>query len=165
MLFLWHHIDVPLLHLLVKTAYFEKEFWLEPRQFKNNLTMFESKLILKLPPFSLTYTVREKGGNFKMSLLSNIVRLFLNCLGSNAWIASKQARHVEVLALIWTALSSPMRMRKEKETGRGWTWGHRRVGGGGVFPSFLSSSSGGLGSLWGWLLRDFPFEIWPQSCS
>ena len=27
---------------------------LEPRQFKNNLTMFESKLILKLPPFSLT---------------------------------------------------------------------------------------------------------------
>ena len=26
--------------------------------------------------------MREKGGNFKMSLLSNIVRLFLNCLGS-----------------------------------------------------------------------------------
>ena len=24
---------------------------LEPRKFKNNLTMFESKLILKLPPF------------------------------------------------------------------------------------------------------------------
>ena len=52
---------------------------LEPRQFKNNLTMFE---ILKLPPNSLTYKLREKGGNFKMSLLSNIVRLFLNCLGS-----------------------------------------------------------------------------------
>ena len=45
--------------------------------------MFESKLILKLPPFSLTYTVRDKGGNFKMSLLSNMVRLFLICLGSN----------------------------------------------------------------------------------
>ena len=26
--------------------------------------------------------MREEGGNFKMSLLSNIVRLFLNCLGS-----------------------------------------------------------------------------------
>ena len=38
--------------------------------------MFEIKLILKLPPFPLTYTVREKGGNFKMSLLTNIVRLF-----------------------------------------------------------------------------------------
>ena len=49
---------------------------LEPRQFKNNLTMFESKLILKVPPF-FTHSV----GNFKMSLLSNIVRLFLNCLG------------------------------------------------------------------------------------
>ena len=55
---------------------------LEPRQFKNNLTMIESKLILKLPPF-FTHSVGEgKGGNFKMSLLSNIVRLFLNCLGS-----------------------------------------------------------------------------------
>ena len=55
---------------------------LEPRQFKNNLTMFESKFILKLPPF-FTHCVGEgKGGNFKMSLLSNIVRLFLNCLGS-----------------------------------------------------------------------------------
>ena len=36
-----------------------KQTQLEPRQFKNNLTMFESKLILKLPPFSLTYTARE----------------------------------------------------------------------------------------------------------
>ena len=27
---------------------------LEPRQFKNNLIMFESKLILKLPSFSRT---------------------------------------------------------------------------------------------------------------
>ena len=32
----------------------------EPRQFKNNLIMFESKLISKLPPFSLNYTVGEK---------------------------------------------------------------------------------------------------------
>ena len=56
---------------------------LEPRKFKNNLTMFESKLILKLPPFFLTYTVREKSGNFKMSLISNIVRLFLNFIGSS----------------------------------------------------------------------------------
>ena len=39
--------------------------FLEPRQFKNNLIMFESKLILKLPPFFLPYTVRKKRGNFK----------------------------------------------------------------------------------------------------
>ena len=31
---------------------------LEPRQFKNNLTMFESKLILRLPPF-FTHCVGE----------------------------------------------------------------------------------------------------------
>ena len=30
--------------------------------------MFESKLILKLPPFSLTYTVREKRRQFKNEL-------------------------------------------------------------------------------------------------
>ena len=34
------------------------EVTLEPKQFKNNLTMFESKLILKLPPF-LTHCVGE----------------------------------------------------------------------------------------------------------
>ena len=50
--------------------------------------MFESKLILKLPPFSRTVQVREKGGNFKMSLLSNILRLFLNCLGFSLKLAS-----------------------------------------------------------------------------
>ena len=38
-------------------------FALEPRQSKNNLTVFESKLILKLPPFSLT--VREKRRQFQ----------------------------------------------------------------------------------------------------
>ena len=43
---------------------------LEPRQFKNNRLYF-------------THCVGEgKGGNFKMSLLSIIGRLFLNCLGS-----------------------------------------------------------------------------------
>ena len=41
---------------------------LEPRQFKNNLTMFEIKLILKLPPFSLTYTMREKRRQFQNEL-------------------------------------------------------------------------------------------------
>ena len=41
---------------------------LEPRQFKNNLTMFESKLILKLAPFPLTYTVREKRRQFQNEL-------------------------------------------------------------------------------------------------
>ena len=43
-------------------------FALEPRQFKNNLTMFESKLILKLPPFPLTYTVRDKRRQFQNEL-------------------------------------------------------------------------------------------------
>ena len=41
---------------------------LEQRQFKNNLTMFESKLFLKLPPFSLTSTVREKRLQFQNKL-------------------------------------------------------------------------------------------------
>ena len=41
---------------------------LEQRQFKNNLTMFESKLFLKLPPFPLTYTVREKRRQFQTEL-------------------------------------------------------------------------------------------------
>ena len=44
------------------------EMKLEPRLFKNYLTMFESKLILKLPPFSLTYTVREKRRQFQNEL-------------------------------------------------------------------------------------------------
>ena len=57
--------------------------------------MFESKLILKLSPFSLTYTVREKSGNFKMSLLSNILSLFLNCIGSNSrFYALKYPREI-----------------------------------------------------------------------
>ena len=43
---------------------------LEPRQFKNNLTMIESKLILKLPPF------------FSHCVGEGKRRLFLNCLGS-----------------------------------------------------------------------------------
>ena len=38
---------------------------IEPRQFKNNLTMFDSKLILKLLPFSLTYRMREKRRQFQ----------------------------------------------------------------------------------------------------
>ena len=34
------------------------KYALEPKKFKNNLTMFESKLILKLPPF-FTHCVGE----------------------------------------------------------------------------------------------------------
>ena len=46
--------------------------------------MFESKLILKLPSFSLTYTVREKRRQFQteLTLKHSEARLFLNCLGS-----------------------------------------------------------------------------------
>ena len=45
--------------MILQTGKFTLYFALEPRQFKNNFTMFESKLILKLPPF-FTHCVGER---------------------------------------------------------------------------------------------------------
>ena len=57
---------------------------LEQRQYKND--SIQSKVIptLNLPRFSTTYTVREKGGNFKIGVIFDWMESFLFCLCSRS---------------------------------------------------------------------------------
>ena len=46
-------------------------------QYKNDATQLKNFLILKFPPFSVTYMAKEKGGNFKHQKFLNWVASFL----------------------------------------------------------------------------------------
>ena len=48
--------------------YYERfylKLFLKCSQYKNDAIQLKNFLILKLPPFSVTYTAKEKGGNFE----------------------------------------------------------------------------------------------------
>ena len=59
-------------------------------QYRNDAIQLKNFLILKLPPFSVTYTVKEKGGNFKHK------KFFSWVASSVYWLSFRNLKNLDI---------------------------------------------------------------------
>ena len=72
--------------------------------FKNDSGQLKNFIVLNLPPFSLSYTVREKGGKFKTRKFVNYPESLLYCLYSNSFALKKRPFHFSTFYVVQKSL-------------------------------------------------------------